>query len=69
MSVVKRIAAEDQTVVVVAEAEYIAVLLFFDEPCAKKIDDPDEVILLGANDAERLAGALLSAVERTTAAA
>lgn len=69
MSVVKRIVADDQTVVVVAEADCVAVLLFFCDTCAEDLDQHDEVILLGASDAERLATALVEAAQRTRAAA
>jgi hypothetical protein len=69
VSVVRRIAADDQTLVVVAEAEYIAVLLFFGETCAENFDDPDGVILLGAGEAEQFAAALVGAAERKRAAA
>jgi hypothetical protein len=69
VSLVSRIAAEDQTVVVVAEGECVAVLLFFGDACAEDLDQPDEVVLLGASDAERFATALVEAAQRTRAAA
>jgi hypothetical protein len=69
VSFVKRIAAEDQTAVVVAEADYIAVLLFFGEPYAENFDDPDAVVLLGASEAGQLAAALVEAAERMRVAA
>jgi hypothetical protein len=69
VSVVQRIAAPDQTVVVVAEDEYVAVLLFFGDTGTEDFDHPDEVVLLGASGAERLATALVEAVARTRAAA
>ena len=69
MSIVKRIVEPDQTVVVVAEDEYVAVMLFFEDGCAENLDDPDDVVLLGVEGAGRLATALVEAVERTRAAA
>jgi hypothetical protein len=69
VSFVRRIAAVDQTVVVVAEDDYVAVLLFFGDACAEDFDHPDDVVLLGPSGAERLANALVDAVQRTRAAA
>jgi hypothetical protein len=69
VSVVRRIAAEDQTVVVLEEDEYVSVLLFFGDKSTEDFDHPDEVVLLGASEAERFATALVEAVERTRAAA
>ena len=69
MSLVSRIVAEDQTVVVLAEDEYVALLLFFGDKSTEDFDHPDEVVLLGASGAERLVTALVEAVERTRAAA
>ena len=69
MSVVQRILAADQNLVVLAEDDYVAVLLFFGDTCTEDFDHPDEVVLLGASGAERLATALVEAAERTRAAA
>ncbi|AQA02107.1 hypothetical protein BVC93_06330 [Mycobacterium sp. MS1601] len=69
MSVVKRIAAEDQTVIVVAEEDYVAVLLFYGALYAEDLGHPEQAILLAVTEAEQLAAALISATDRLRAAA
>jgi hypothetical protein len=69
VSTVKRIVGEHQTLIVLAEDDYVALLALFGPLGRENIDEPDEVILLAVNDAERLATALVEAVERAKAAA
>lgn len=69
MSRVGCIAAEDQTVVVLAEDDYVALLVFFGSTTAEELDLPDSVVLLDAGDAVRLADALNESAARLSAAA
>jgi hypothetical protein len=69
MSFVQRIDAPDQDVVVLAEDDYVAVLLFYGDAGAEDFEQADAVVLLDASEAERLAAALVEAVVRTKAAA
>jgi hypothetical protein len=69
MSFVQRIDAPDQELVVLAEDGDVAVLLFFGKTYTENFDHADAVVLLSVSEAERLAAALIEAVERTRAAA
>ncbi|MGB3482467.1 MAG: hypothetical protein WBB07_09675 [Mycobacterium sp.] len=65
----KRIAAEDQTVIVVTEDDYVAMLLFYGAMYAEDLDHPEQAVLLAVAEAERLAAALVAATERMRTAA
>jgi hypothetical protein len=69
VSVVKQIVEPDQNLVVLTEDGYVAVLLFFGDTGTEGFDHHDEVVLLSASGAERLATALVEAVDRMRAAA
>jgi hypothetical protein len=69
MSVVKWLPAPDQDVVVLAEDDYVVVLLFYGDAGAVDFEQADAVVLLDASEAERLSTALVEAVARTKAAA
>jgi len=67
--IVQQIATADHDLVVLTEDGDVAVLLFFGDARTEDLDHPDDVVLLSLSEAERLASALVEAVERTKAAA
>jgi hypothetical protein len=69
MSVVTRIAAPDQDVVVRTDDDYVALLVFYGDAGAEDFERAEAVVLLDASGAERLAAALVEAVARMRAAA
>jgi len=70
MSRIQRIVSPDQTVVVIEEHDYIGLLVFIDgNGGGEEFDHADAVVLFEASGANRLATALVEAVERKEAAA